>query len=309
MSSVIVDRPHATRRFPPWRTQLGTLHSSFERVTLDDMSVPRIVCPWLLLFPLACSSVTPAPAETARSARQTPPPASQPSTPEEAPQPSASAASQVHDDDAHSQQGAPHQHHHPQGFHMDFSDVQRFARHFDDPARDAWQKPAEVISLMHLQPGQAVADVGAGTGYFLGYLSRAVGSGGHVLGLDVEPAMVEYMTQRAQQEHWANVEAKTVPYDDPQLPSGQIDRVLIVNTWHHIDARAAYAHKLALSLKPAGAVFIIDFTRESDVGPPPEHRLSPQQVVEELEAGGLAAAILSEDLPKQYVVQAKLKPR
>lgn len=192
---------------------------------------------------------------------------------------------------------------------MDFSDVQRFARHFDDPARDAWQKPEHVISLMHLQPGQTVADVGAGTGYFLGYLSRAVSPGGHVLGLDVEPAMVEYMAQRARQERWSNVEAKTVPYDDPQLPSGQIDRVLIVNTWHHIDARSGYARKLALSLKATGTVFIVDFTRESDMGPPPEHRLAPQQVVEELETGGLAATILTEDLPKQYVVQGTLQPR
>jgi ubiquinone/menaquinone biosynthesis C-methylase UbiE len=198
-------------------------------------------------------------------------------------------------------------HHHERGFHMDFSQVERFAKHFDDPKRDAWQKPQHVIALMQLQPGQVVADVGAGTGYFLGYLSKAVAPKGQVLGLDVEPAMVEYMTHRAREQRWPNVEARTVPYDDPQLPAGKIDRVLIVNTWHHIDARGAYAQKLARSLTATGAVFVVDFTLESDMGPPPNHRLHPQRVVDELQAGGLDAHILEEELPKQYVVKAMRK--
>src|SRR5262245_39851892 len=109
-------------------------------------------------------------------------------------------------------------HHGAQGYHMDFSEVERFARHFDSPDRDAWQKPAEVVTLLDLRPGHVVADIGAGTGYFLSYWSKAVGSQGHVLALDVEPNMVEYMKRRTRRAGWANVEARVVAPDDPALP-------------------------------------------------------------------------------------------
>src|SRR5689334_20499515 len=77
---------------------------------------------------------------------------------------------------------AEHQH----GMHKDFSDAKGFSKSFDDPERDAWQRPAEVIEHMKIAPGSVVADLGTGTGYFVGWLSRAVGPGGKVLALDVE---------------------------------------------------------------------------------------------------------------------------
>ncbi|MFO7181738.1 MAG: methyltransferase domain-containing protein [Pseudomonadota bacterium] len=186
---------------------------------------------------------------------------------------------------------------------MDFSEVERFARHFDSPERAAWQKPDEVVRLLDVTPGATVADIGAGTGYFLAPLSRAVGPNGRVLALDVEPNMVEYMRRRAQREAIANVDVRTVAPDDPGLAASSVDRVLIVNTWHHIGNRPHYAAKLAQALRPGGAVYVVDFTRESDIGPPVQHRLSPEQVLRELEGGGLKAEIVKESLPKQYVVR------
>jgi ubiquinone/menaquinone biosynthesis C-methylase UbiE len=189
---------------------------------------------------------------------------------------------------------------------MDFSEVERFARHFDGADRDAWQKPAEVVSLLDLKPGQVVADIGAGTGYFLSHWSKAVGSQGRVLALDVEPNMVEYMNRRARQAGWSNVEPRVVAPDDPTLPPNGLDRIVIVDTWHHIDDRSAYTAKLARALKPSGSVLVVDFTLESDIGPPAKHRLAPEQVVKELEAGGLRAQIVqAETLPKQYVVRGE----
>lgn len=195
-------------------------------------------------------------------------------------------------------------HHHSEGYQMDFSAVKRFAKHFDDPSRDAWQHPDEVVRLMQLSKGMVVADIGAGTGYFLGRLAKAVGVGGHVLALDVEPKMVEYMQGRAKRERLGQVEPRVVPHDDPKLDSGSVDRILIVNTWHHIGQRGAYATKLARALKHGGSVWIVDFTRESKLGPPPDHRLAPADVVSELQAGGLEAALVSEEtLPNQYIVR------
>jgi ubiquinone/menaquinone biosynthesis C-methylase UbiE len=189
--------------------------------------------------------------------------------------------------------------------HKDFSDAQAFAKAFDDPARDAWQHPAEVIELLHLEPGSVVADLGAGTGYFVSWLSRAVGEQGKVLALDVEPKMIEHLGQRARQQGLGNVSPRLVPTDDPQLEPGSVSRVLIVNTWHHIDERTRYAAKLAPALAAGGEVWIVDFTPDSDVGPPARYRLSSEQVVSELQAAGLRAEVVAgEQLPKQYVVRA-----
>jgi len=195
-----------------------------------------------------------------------------------------------------------HAHHHGGPLVHRFENAEQWAKQFDDPARDAWQRPAEVIAALHLAPGMTVADVGAGTGYFLPYLSRAVGPKGRVLALDIEPDMVRYMKERAAREGLGNVEPAVVPLDDPKLPPGGVDRVLIVDTWHHIDQRPAYAAKLRAALAPGGAVVVVDFKLEASHGPPREHRLSPDQVAAELGQGGLVAEAVPTSLPDQYVV-------
>ncbi|WP_438021126.1 methyltransferase domain-containing protein [Sorangium sp. So ce315] len=173
---------------------------------------------------------------------------------------------------------------------------------FEGPERDAWQKPAEVIAAMRLAPGMRVADLGAGTGYFLPHLSRAVGPTGAVIGLDIERDMVRYMTERAARERLANVTARTVSPDDPGLDPGSVDRILVVNTWHHIPDRPAYAAKLKAALRPDGAVVVVDFTDTARHGPPKEHRIAAEAVAAELRAGGLSPQIVAEDLPDQYIV-------
>jgi ubiquinone/menaquinone biosynthesis C-methylase UbiE len=199
------------------------------------------------------------------------------------------------------------QHHHHGGplVHR-FENAERWAKEFDDPARDAWQRPADAVAALQISPGMTVADVGAGTGYFLPHLSRAVGPQGKVLALDIEPDMVRYMKERAGREGLANVDARLVPLDDAQLPARKVDRVLVVDTWHHIDARVAYAARLRAGLAPGGAVFVVDFKLDASHGPPREHRLSPEQVVAELGQGGLRAEILPARLPEQYIVAGRL---
>ncbi len=198
-------------------------------------------------------------------------------------------------------------HHGPgeQGLHHDFSDVEKWAAVFEGDDRDSWQNPQGVVDLMDLRPGMTVADLGAGSGYFLPYLSEAVGSEGRVLGLDPEPNFVTFMTHRVREAGWSNVEARQIPLDSPALEDGSTDRILIVNTWHHIGNREDYAAKLRKALTKSGAVYVVDFTDRSPHGPPVDSRLPPQQVIEELRAGGFEAEQAPADLPWQYVIVAR----
>jgi ubiquinone/menaquinone biosynthesis C-methylase UbiE len=191
---------------------------------------------------------------------------------------------------------------HPAPLGHRFRSAEEWAKVFDDPARDAWQKPEEVVALTKIDPAMVVVDVGAGTGYFELRLSRAVGPSGRVLALDVEPDMIRYLKERGAREGWTNVEARLAATDDPDLSDASVDRVLVVDTWHHVPERVAYAKKLRAALRAKGRVVVVDFTKESTMGPPPEHRLSPQSVRDELAAAGLETEIVDEDLPEQYVV-------
>ena len=191
--------------------------------------------------------------------------------------------------------------HHAQPLGHRFEKADEWAKIFDDPKRDAWQQPARVVELLALKPGMAVADIGAGTGYFEKRLAKAVGPQGSVIAIDVEPDMVRYLKERAEREGTKNVEARLATADDPKLTP--VDRVLIVDTWHHIPERAAYSKKLAAALKPGGFVLVVDFTMTSPKGPPKEHRIPPEQVLKELEQGGLHGVIVPAGLTEQYVIR------
>lgn len=170
----------------------------------------------------------------------------------------------------------------------------------EDPERDEWQKPDHVVELLELEPGMVVVDLGAGTGYFLARLDAAVAPGGKVLALDIDEDLVGYIRERAEREGWKAVEPRVAATDDPRLAPESVDRVLIVNTWHHLGDREAYAGKLTRALKPGGRVTVVDFSPDSPEGP--RHRLPAERVITELAAAGLETAVVEEDLPNQYVV-------
>ncbi|MCK6547156.1 class I SAM-dependent methyltransferase [Myxococcota bacterium] len=214
------------------------------------------------------------------------------------------SSSHDHHHGAHEGHEGHGSHHDGSGFHHGFKDADQWSKVFDSADRDAWQKPTEVVAAMKIGAGMIIADIGAGTGYFLPHLSKAAGDGGQVLGLDIEPDMVAFMTARAEREKLTNVKARQIGTDGPGLDAASVDRILIVDTWHHIDARPAYAAKLKDALKPGGAIYVVDFTLEANQGPPKQHRLSAEAVAKELEAGGLKTKILEETLPDQYIVEA-----
>lgn len=188
--------------------------------------------------------------------------------------------------------------HGAQPHHRRFDDAEKWSRVFDDPERDAWQKPAEVIAALKLAPGAAVADIGSGTGYFAVRLARAVPQG-KVFGADLEPDMVRFLNERAAKEKLPNLVAHLAAENDPKLPA-PVDLVLVVDTYHHIGARAKYFGALRAALKPGGRIAIIDFRLDSPTGPPPQHRIAPKVVAEEMALAGYREAERHEFLPNQY---------
>jgi ubiquinone/menaquinone biosynthesis C-methylase UbiE len=196
---------------------------------------------------------------------------------------------------------APDPHTHDATARHPFDDIKKWVGVFDDPGRDKWQKPEQVVRALGLKPGQRVADIGAGTGYFNRHLARAVGRGGKVYAIDIEPQMVEHMIQRAERENTPQVEPILGAPGDPRLPTDGVDLVLIVDTYHHIDSRVRYLKRLAHRLRQGGRVAIVDFEkRELPVGPPLEHKLARDEVVAEFVEAGYSLREEPGGLPYQY---------
>ena len=188
--------------------------------------------------------------------------------------------------------------HGEQHMHRRFDDAEKWSKVFDDPARDAWQKPAEVIAALKLSPDAVVADVGSGTGYFAVRLARALPRG-RVYGADVEPEMVRFLNARAARESLGNLSSHAAGQDGPDLPA-QVDLALVVDTYHHIPRRTRYFERLKSALRPGGRVAIIDFKLDSPTGPPVKHRIPPEQVKAEMERAGYRLQEEPAFLPHQY---------
>lgn len=203
--------------------------------------------------------------------------------------------------------GHEHASHDIGGHHHAFTDAEAWTQVFDDPARDAWQRPDEVLRTLELEPTMVVADVGAGTGYFSVRIARAVPRG-EVLATDLEPDMVRFLRERAEREQLPNLRAVQASPSDSSLTARSVDRILIVHVWHHIAEREEYARQLALALRPGGRLFIVDFSPDAKRGPPASLRVSPEAVIVTLERAGLTARVSSTALPDQYIVAAVVAP-
>lgn len=182
--------------------------------------------------------------------------------------------------------------------HHSFQGAEQWSKEFDDPNRDSWQKPHEVIQALRLNANAVVADVGSGTGYFSVRFAHMVPKG-RVYGVDIEPDMVKYLSERAKSMGLTNLIPVQAAPDDPRLPE-KVDLLIMVDTFHHVDNRAQYFRKLHDSLKPDGRIAIIDFRMDSVDGPPKSARSTPDQIKAEMNALGYVFVQEHNFLPKQY---------
>lgn len=199
---------------------------------------------------------------------------------------------------------APRDQHEAHRLHQD---PKAYVAALDDPRRDAYQKPAEVIAALGVKAGDTVADIGAGSGYFALRLAEAVGAGGRVYAVDVSPDMVRHLNARVRDAKLANVSTILAPPDDPLLPVA-VDLVLIVNVWHHIDDQASYLAQLKRALEPGGRLVMIDFhKREMPVGPPVAMKIAREDLLAQMTTHGFGLTAEHTFLPHQYFLVFEAK--
>jgi ubiquinone/menaquinone biosynthesis C-methylase UbiE len=180
-------------------------------------------------------------------------------------------------------------------------DPQAYIASLEDPARDAYQKPDEVMKALALRPGEVVADIGSGSGYFTVRFARAVGDAGRVYAVDVSPEMVRHLNRRVRDAGLRNVASVLADPDDPLLPDASVDRFVIVDTWHHVEDQAKYLRLLKRMLKPGGQVVHIDFQkRELPIGPPLAMKIAREDLLKQMEGAGFRLATEHAFLPYQY---------
>ncbi len=180
----------------------------------------------------------------------------------------------------------PHQHHPPSS--------EEYAKVLEDPSRDEWQKPHDVVMALDLKPTDTIADIGAGTGYFA---RRFAMHAGKVYAVDIDQKLLDIAAKDAP----ANLKTVLATADDPRLPDGSVDVIFFCDVLHHIEHRAAYYPKLAKALKPGGRIVVIEFyKKDMPIGPPPSMKLSDDEVTAEFRNAGFTLSKRLDILPYQY---------
>ena len=162
------------------------------------------------------------------------------------------------------------------------------------------------MAALALAPGERVADIGAGSGYFTIPVAKTVGSSGIVWAIDIRQEMLDYIDNRIEEEKLDNVQLVLVPKDDPQLPAGGVDTILMIDTWHYI-RDPEYAKKLRTALAPGGRVVIIDYKpkpwEDRSWGPPPQQQTSREELDGHFAQAGLKPVKVHDFLDEQYFVE------
>jgi ubiquinone/menaquinone biosynthesis C-methylase UbiE len=129
---------------------------------------------------------------------------------------------------------------------------------FESPGREERLQINRVMDILGIVPGKSVADIGAGSGWFTVRAARRAGAGGQVYAVDINPEATHYIDQRAQKEHLQNVKTILSTPDDPRLPAGSVDAVLLLKTYHEVAHPVDLLRSLRTALRPGAKVGIID---------------------------------------------------
>lgn len=182
------------------------------------------------------------------------------------------------------------------------------AAYMEDPRRNEWQKPELVLDHLFIRPGDTVADIGAGTGYFSVRLAERVGKNGTVFAADIDTDMIAILKKRVQQSGLSNLQPILSAANDPKLPEVLLDTIFICDTYLFFDDRVSYLSRLSRYLKPGGQLAILSFNYNADIpgAPPRQKMISQGTTVEEAKKAGFILDAIYFFLPFQdYLVFKK----
>ncbi|MCB9832077.1 MAG: methyltransferase domain-containing protein [Planctomycetes bacterium] len=147
-------------------------------------------------------------------------------------------------------------------------DPEDWVKRWEVESREIYAARREIVAAIGLAPGDEIADVGAGTGLFTKPLSEAVGPHGRVLAIDIAPAFVKHLAERARREGLDNVEARLCSADSVDLPEGAVEFAFVCDTYHHFEEPTKTLASLYRALRPGGRLIVVDFERIEGVSRP-----------------------------------------
>jgi len=183
--------------------------------------------------------------------------------------------------------------------------VSELIKRFESDERDAYQQPEKVLAYIGDVSNKTILDIGAGSAYFSVRLAK---NGAHVIAGDVDDEFLDYIKKRVKKELLDSlIEVRKLPYDNPALKNKEVDKVLIVNTYHHIEDRSTYFSKVLKGLKLEGELIVIDFFKKDlPIGPSSDHKISRQVVIDELKQAGFKEFEVNTSLLEmQFIIRAK----
>jgi predicted methyltransferase len=169
--------------------------------------------------------------------------------------------------------------------------------------RETEEKPQLVIDALEIKPGQTIADLGAGSGYYSFRIAPLVGPTGRVLAIDIEPKMLEVIAERAGREHVTNIATVRSSERDPNLAPHSVDLLFMVDVYHELEYPYEVMRKVREALKPGGRVALVEYRAEDpQVQIKPVHKMSEAQVRREMQAAGFRHVTTVRTLPLQHLI-------
>lgn len=171
------------------------------------------------------------------------------------------------------------------------------------PERDEEEHTEKLVEELKVRPGDVVADIGCGTGYFSRRLAEKVGDRGQVLAVDIQQEMLELLTNRMAAAKIRNVKPVLGTVTDPKLPRASVDLVLLVDVYHEFEHPREMMDAICRALKTGGRVVFVEFRAEDRSVPiKPLHKMAEEQVKKEMSAQPLQWAETIGVLPRQHII-------
>jgi imidazolonepropionase-like amidohydrolase/predicted methyltransferase len=169
--------------------------------------------------------------------------------------------------------------------------------------REDEERPERVLDVMGLRPGDVVADVGAGSGYYARRIAKRVLPGGKVYASDIQSEMLVLLSQLAAEEGIRAIETIQGTSTDPRLPEGALDWILLADVYHEMEYFELMLVRMRDALAAGGRVALVEYRKEDDSAADikPEHRMSVSEVRAEWEPAGFELEALYEFLPSQHL--------